>query len=333
MDILSYLKEKAGKDKKTIVLPEGRDERVLKAAEIVLNEDIAKIIIIGNTREIDTTKYKLDNATIIDPKKYELTNKFIEQLFSMRKDKGMSIEEANKYILENNMYFACMLVINGLADGIVSGSISSTADTLRPALQTISTKENIKNVSSFFLVDVPNCNYGENGKFIFADCGLLQYPTSIQLAEIAKLAADSFISLLQKEPIIAMLSHSTLGSAKHAEIDKVVEAKNIFKNNYKNYKIEGELQLDAAIVPEIAKIKAPNSKYAGSANVLIFPNIDAANIGYKLVEKLAKAKCYGPITQGFVHPVNDLSRGCNHHDIVGVITITAIQAQNKKSTI
>ena len=216
-----------------------------------------------------------------------------------------------------------MLLLFNMADGIVSGAIHSTSNTLRPALQLIKTKNGINHASSFFLMDI------KNSTFIFADCGLIQYPTSEQLSEIAKLAADNYKLLFDKEPIIALLSHSTLGSAKHEEVDKVKNALKIFKNNYEGYKIEGELQLDAAIISDVAKIKAPNSEYAGKANILIFPNLDAGNIGYKLVERFADSHAYGPILQGLRYPVNDLSRGCSYEDIVGVIAITAIQSQEK----
>ena len=226
------------------------------------------------------------------------------------------------------MYYACMLVKTGRADGVVSGACHSTSNTLRPALQIIKTKPGVKLVSSFFLMTVPNCEYGENGTFVFADCGLEQNPDSEKLAAIAASSAESFKLLVEKEPRVAMLSHSSMGSAKHNDVDKVVEATRIAKELYPEYLIDGELQLDAAIVPEIGKSKAPNSKVAGSANVLVFPDLDAGNIGYKLVQRLAKAEAYGPVCQGIANPVNDLSRGCSANDIVGVVAITAVQAQN-----
>ena len=227
------------------------------------------------------------------------------------------------------MYYACMLVKTGRADGVVSGACHSTANTLRPALQIIKTKPGTMLVSAFFLMVVPNCNYGEQGTFIFADSGLEQNPTPERLAAIAASSAETFQLLVQKEPIVAMLSHSTMGSASHPDVDKVIEAVKIAKENYPQYKIDGELQLDAAIVPEVAASKAPHSPVAGRANVLVFPDLDAGNIGYKLVQRLAKAEAYGPVTQGIAAPVNDLSRGCSADDIVGVVAITAVQAQNK----
>ena len=240
----------------------------------------------------------------------------------------MTLEEAERLLKEDYMYYACMLVKTGRADGVVSGACHSTSNTLRPALQIIKTKPGVKLVSSFFLMTVPNCEYGENGTFVFADCGLEQNPDSEKLAAIAASSAESFKLLVEKEPRVAMLSHSSMGSAKHNDVDKVVEATRIAKELYPEYLIDGELQLDAAIVPEIGKSKAPNSKVAGSANVLVFPDLDAGNIGYKLVQRLAKAEAYGPVCQGIANPVNDLSRGCSANDIVGVVAITAVQAQN-----
>lgn len=329
MNFIDTIKERAKKDLKTIVLPESMDDRILEAASIILKENIAKIIIIGNKEEIIAKKADLENATIIDPNKSELTEDFINKLVELRKHKGMTYEEVTKLIHEDYMYFACMLVKEGMADGIVSGACHSTANTLRPSLQIIRTAPDVELVSAFFLMVVPNCEYGENGTFIFADSGLEQNPDSKKLAAIAGSSAESFKLLVEKEPIVAMLSHSTKGSASHSDVDKVIEATNLAKEKFPQFKIDGELQLDAAIVPEIAQSKAPDSEIAGHANVLIFPDLDAGNIGYKLVQRLAKAEAYGPITQGIASPVNDLSRGCSIDDIVGVIAITAVQAQSK----
>ena len=331
MSFIDNIKRRAKEDIKTIILPESMDIRVLKAAEKVLEEGISNVIIIGNEEEIENTGkgLKLEKAKIIDPANSELTESFINKLYELRKEKGMTLEEAKHLLLDDYMYFACMLVKEGMADGIVSGACHSTANTLRPSLQIIRTAPNVDLVSAFFLMVVPNCEYGENGTFIFADSGLEQNPDSNKLACIAGSSAESFKLLVEKEPVVAMLSHSTMGSASHADVDKVVEATKIAKEKYSNYKIDGELQLDAAIVPEVAQSKAPNSDVAGHANVLIFPDLDAGNIGYKLVQRLAKAEAYGPITQGIAAPVNDLSRGCSVDDIVGVVAITAVQAQNK----
>ena len=329
MNIIDRLKQRAKEKRKTIVLPETMDIRVLEAAEIVLKEEIANIILVGDPQKIkeQNPNLNLDSARIINPNTDELTEKFINDLYELRKEKGLTKEQAKELLLTDNMYYACMLVKEGLADGAVSGACHSTANTLRPALQILKTKKDVDLVSAFFLMVVPNCEYGSNGTFIFADSGLVQNPNPEQLATIAKTSADSFELLVEVQPLIAMLSHSTKGSAHHADVDKVISATNIAKEKYKDYMIDGELQLDAAIVPEVAKSKAPDSKVAGHANVLIFPDLDAGNIGYKLVQRLAKAEAYGPITQGIAKPVNDLSRGCSKEDIVGVVAITAVQAK------
>ena len=330
MSFINTIKERAKKNKKTIVLPETMDKRVLEATEKILNEGIANIILIGKKDEILENSKGLDisQATIIDPFTSSMTEDLIQELVEIRKNKGLTYDEARKLILSDYAYFACMLVKTGHADGVVSGACHSTANTLRPALQIIKTKPGTMLVSAFFLMIVPNCQYGDNGVFIFADSGLVQNPSSEELAAIAASSADSFELLVGDEPIVAMLSHSTKGSASHPDVDKVVKAVKIAKENYPQYKIDGELQLDAAIVPKVAESKAPGSNVAGRANVLIFPDLDAGNIGYKLVQRLAKAEAYGPVTQGIAAPVNDLSRGCSVDDIVGVVAITAVQAQN-----
>ena len=330
MNFIESIKERAKRNKKTIVLPETMDKRVLKAAEIILKEKIANVILIGDEKDIYTLGNQLDlsAATIINPLTSIYTENFVQKLVELRKDKGMSYEEAKRLLLEDYMYYACMLVKTGMADGVVSGACHSTSNTLRPALQIIKTAPNVLLVSAFFLMVVPNCEYGEKGTFIFADSGLEQNPTSERLAAIASSSAQSFRLLVEKEPIVAMLSHSTMGSAHHADVEKVVEAVRIAKDKYPQYQIDGELQLDAAIVPSVASSKAPNSPVAGHANVLVFPDLDAGNIGYKLVQRLANAEAYGPITQGIAAPINDLSRGCSVEDIVGVVAITAVQAQN-----
>lgn len=330
MNFIDTIKERAKKDKKRIVLPESMDKRTMEAADKALKEKIADIIIIGTPEEIEENSkgFDISDATIIDPNTSELTEELINGLVEIRKNKGLTYEDAKNLLLTDYMYYACMLVKTGRADGVVSGACHSTANTLRPSLQIIKTKPGVMLVSAFFLMVVPECEYGSNGTFVFADSGLEQNPTPERLAAIAASSAESFKLLVEKEPLVAMLSHSTMGSAKHADVDKVVEAVKIAKENYSQYKIDGELQLDAAIVPSVAKSKAPNSEVAGHANVLVFPDLDAGNIGYKLVQRLAKAEAYGPITQGIDSPINDLSRGCSADDIVGVIAITAVQAQN-----
>ena len=328
MSFIDNIITRAKANKKTIVLPETMDDRVLGAAEKIVNEDVANVILIGNKEEILEKNSSLNKCVIIDPiEDSVLTDELTLKLYDLRKEKGLSEEEARKLLTEDYMYFACMLVKTGRADGVVSGACHSTANTLRPALQIIKTKENCKLVSAFFLMVVPDCQYGSNGTFIFADSGLVQDPTSEELAYIANSSADSFELLVQEKARVAMLSHSSMGSAKHELVDKVVNGVKLAKEMYPKLEIDGELQLDAAIVPEVANSKAPNSSVAGHANVLIFPNLDAGNIGYKLVQRLAKAEAYGPITQGIAAPINDLSRGCSVDDIVGVVAITCVQAQ------
>ena len=329
MSFIESIKERAKQNKKRIVLPETMDRRVLEAAEKIIREDIADIILIGKEEEIAENSKGLDisGAKIINPFTSDLTEELTLEFVEIRKNKGLTYDEAKKMLLEDYAYFACMLVKTGRADGVVSGACHSTANTLRPALQIIKTKPGTMLVSAFFLMVVPDCVYGNNGVFVFADSGLVQNPNSEELAAIAKSSAESFELLVGSEPSVAMLSHSTKGSASHPDVDKVVNAVKIAKERYPQYKIDGELQLDAAIVPEVAATKAQDSKVAGHANVLIFPDLDAGNIGYKLVQRLAKAEAYGPVTQGIAAPVNDLSRGCNVDDIVGVVAITAVQAQ------
>ena len=331
MNLIEDIKCRVKSNKKTIVLPETMDRRVLEAADMILKEDISNIVLIGREEDIRNNSEGLDlsKANIINPYTSDLTLELAEKLYELRKEKGLTLESANKLLLEDYMYYACMLVKIGKADGAVSGACHSTANTLRPALQILKTKPGVKLVSSFFLMVVPDCEFGDNGIFVFADCGLEQNPDSDKLAAIAASSAESFQLLTGNEARVAMLSHSTMGSAKHMDVDKVVKAVEIAKREYSQYKIDGELQLDAAIVPSVASSKAPNSDVAGRANVLVFPDLDAGNIGYKLVQRLAKAEAYGPICQGIASPVNDLSRGCSASDIVGVVAITALQASVK----
>lgn len=331
MGFIDLIKERARSDKKTIVLPESMDRRTWEAAETILKEDIANLIIIGTPEEVEENSKGLDvsGAAIINPHTYEKTQEYIDLFVELRKAKGMTREKAKELMLSDYAYYGCLMIKNGDADGLVSGACHSTADTLRPSLQIVKTKPGAKLVSAFFLVIVPDCEFGENGAFIFADCGLNQNPTAEQLSEIAKSSAESFELLVGKEAMVAMLSHSSMGSAKHADVDKVAEATRIAKEAYPEMKVDGELQLDAAIVPGIGASKAPGSSVAGKANVLVFPDLDAGNIGYKLVQRLAKAEAYGPVCQGIARPVNDLSRGCSADDIVGVVAITAVQAQSE----
>ena len=272
--------------------------------------------------ELDLTGVK-----IVDPETDPKFEHYAETLFKLREKKGMTLEKAHETLKADYITYGVMMVKEQDADGLVAGACHATADTLRPALQILKTAPGTELVSGFFIMDVPNCEYGSNGTFLFADCGLNQDPTSEELAVIADSSAKSFKALVGEEPVVAMLSHSTKGSAKHALVDKVVEAVKIAHEKYPELNVDGELQLDAAIVPSVAESKAKGSTVAGHANVLIFPNLDCGNIGYKLVQRLAKAEAYGPMLQGIARPVNDLSRGCSAEDIVGVVALTAVQAQ------
>ena len=334
MGFIDDIKAKAKTCKKTIVLPETEDIRTYEAAEAVIKEGTANIVLIGSEEEIAKNKGSFDvsGATIVDPAKYEKTDAYIAKLVELRQKKGMTEEQARELLLTNYMYFGVMMVKMKDADGMVSGACHSTADTLRPCLQILKTKPGTKLVSSFFVMVVPDCDMGSNGTFIFSDAGLEQNPDAEKLAAIALSSADSFKALTGNEPIVALLSHSTKGSAKHDDVDKVVEATRIAKENApEGLMIDGEFQLDAAIVPEIGQSKAPGSPVAGKANVLIFPDLDAGNIGYKLVQRLAKAEAYGPLTQGIAAPVNDLSRGCFPEDIYKTIIMTCSQAIGLKN--
>ena len=330
MSFIEDIKKRAKQDIKTIVLPESNDIRVIKATSQILKEGFADIILIGNKKEILDLANKNDvditQAKIIEPLKSDKFSKYATDFYELRKNKGMTLNKA-KEIMKDNVYFGMMMVKEGDADGLVSGACHSTADTLRPALQILKTKPGTKLVSAFFLMVVPNCEYGENGAFVFGDCGLNEYPDPDSLSEIAISSSKSFKQLVEKEPKVAMLSYSSYGSAHSPLTDKVVEATKILKEKMPNLIADGELQLDAAIVPEIAASKAPGSPLKGEANTLIFPDLDAGNIGYKLVQRLAKAEAYGPLCQGIAKPVNDLSRGCSAEDIAGVVAITAVQAQ------
>ena len=332
MNFIEEIKNRARNELKTIILPETEDVRVLRAAEKVTKEGFANIILVGNE---ETTKklaqdndINIDGIRIVNPSKSEKYEEYVNKFFELRQKKGVSIEKARETML-NNVYFGMMMVKEGDADGLVSGAAHSTADTLRPALQILKTAEGTKLVSAFFLMVVPDCDFGENGTFVFSDCGLNQNPTSDELSEIAISSAKSFEQLVGKEPKVAMLSYSTYGSAKSDLVDKVQEATRILKEKAPNLKADGEMQLDAAIVKEIGEKKAPGSEVTGHANTLIFPDLNSGNIGYKLVQRLAKAEAYGPLCQGIAKPVNDLSRGCSSDDIVGVVALTAVQAQLK----
>ena len=328
---IDEIKKRASKEIKTIILPESEDIRVLEATKQVIEEGYAKIILVGNEEKIlkkaKENNINISEAKIVDPNNAKEYDEFVEILYNLRKHKGMTEEQA-KELVKDPVYFGMLMLKENMADGLVSGAIHSTSDTLRPALQILKTAPNTKLVSAFFVMVVPDCKYGENGTFIFGDSGLNEDPNAKSLSEIAISSSKSFRQLVGKEPKVAMLSYSTYGSAKSALTEKVIEATRRVKEKMPDLIVDGELQLDAAIIPEIAKSKAPGSPLKGEANVLIFPDLNAGNIGYKLVQRLAKAEAYGPLCQGIAKPVNDLSRGCSKEDIAGVVAITAVQAQS-----
>lgn len=332
MSFIDIIKEKARQEIQTIVLPEAMDIRTLTATEQVLEQKLANIILIGDEEEIKAKAgdLKIDGAKIVNPKSFEKMDEYVDMLFKLRESKGMTKEKAQELLLNDPLFLGVMMVKMKDADGMVAGAVNSTANVLRPSLQILKTAAGTKIVSTFFVMSVPDCELGVNGTFIFSDCGLNQNPSAEELASIAGSSAKTFESLVGGEPIIAMLSHSSKGSASHPDVDKVVEATKIAQREYPQYQIDGELQADAAIIPKVGQSKAPDSKVAGRANVLVFPDLDSGNIAYKLVQYLAKAEAYGPITQGIAAPINDLSRGASAEDIVGVVAITAVQAINQK---
>ena len=320
-------------EKKTIVLPETEDSRILKAAQIVVEHNLAKIILIGNKQEIEEKckaegiNISYNDIEVVDNMTSDKKSDYDNLLYELRKHKGLTLEDAKK-LNEDKVYFATMMVKAKDADGVVSGAIHSTSDTLRPALQIIKAQPNVHSVSSFFLMETPKKELGTNGVMLFSDCGLIEFPTVEQLVDIVIESAQSFRSLTEQEPIIALLSYSTKGSAKHEAIDKLHEVLTLLKERNVDFKVDGEFQLDAALIPEVAKLKAPDSEVAGKANVLIFPNLEAGNIGYKMAQRFGDALAIGPVTQGLNSPVNDLSRGSSVDDIVGTIVVTCLQANN-----
>ena len=333
MTFIEEVKNRAKQDIKTIVLPEGEDVRVLQAASIVKKEKYADVIIVGEEEKVcmlaKENAIDLTDISIVNPNTSEKFSQYAQKLYELRKQKGMTLEKA-KELLQDNIYFATMMLKEGECDGLVSGACHSTSNTLRPALQILKTAPGTKLVSAFFVMVTQEKNLGERGTFIFGDCGLNEYPDAEALSEIAISSAKSFEQLIGSKPRVAMLSYSTYGSAHSPLTDKVVEATNILKEKNPDFVFDGELQLDAAIIPEIAHRKAKGSPIEGKANVLIFPDLDAGNIGYKLVQRLGRAEAYGPLCQGIAKPVNDLSRGCSAEDIAGVIAITAVQARITK---
>ncbi len=328
MNFLEQISERARNDIKTIVLPESSDIRTIKAAALVQEKGIANIVLVGREEEISKLAGELDisKARIVDPETSPDYEKYADALYELRKAKGMTPEKARE-IIKDELYWGVMMVKMGDADGMVSGAVHSTSDTLRPALQILKTAPGTKLVSAFFVMVVPDCEYGSNGTFIYADSGLVENPTADELSEIAISSAKSFEALVQDEPVVAMLSYSSYGSAKSELTQKVIDATKLAKEKAPDLLLDGELQADAAIVPSVGASKAKGSPVAGKANVLVFPDLNCGNIAYKLTQRLAKAEAYGPITQGIAKPVNDLSRGCSAEDIVGVVAITAVQAQ------
>lgn len=326
MEFMRQIKLRAAKKNCRILLPESYDERVTEAAVKVAEEGIARVVLLSDNGKPMPNQEKLthSNIEILDYKNSVDYEKFTEELYELRKKKGMTREKAAEF-LKNPLYYGAMLVKNGKVDGMVAGACHSTGDTLRPALQIVKTAKGIKTVSAYFLMIVPDCDYGDNGVFLFADSGLVEFPDENQLIDIAVASAKSFEQMTRHEPVVAMLSYSTKGSAKNEKLKPIVSAVKRVKEKYPNLKIDGELQLDAAVDKKVAQMKSKGSRVAGNSNVLIFPDLNSGNIGYKLVQRLAKAEAYGPITQGLRRPVNDLSRGCNADDIVGVVAITCIQ--------
>lgn len=331
MGLIDSIKDNARKELKTIVLPEPEDERVLKATQQVLADKTAKIVLIGNPDIIKADAQKcganIEGATIIDPKNYANIDAYVNELVELRKSKGLSATEAKELLTTEPRFFGCMMVRLGDADGLVAGSNSPTADVLRAAIQVIKTAPGIKTVSSAFVMETADGKFGDNGLLLFADCAVLPDPNAEQLADIAASTAATAKSVVGLEPRVAMLSFSTMGSAEHPLVDKVKNAVQILKDRNVDFAFDGEMQADAAIVEAIGKKKAPDSKVAGTANILVFPDLQAGNIGYKLVQRFANADAHGPIVQGLAKPVNDLSRGCSVEDISNLVAITATQCK------
>ena len=330
MSVLDSIKEKAKADVKHILLPEGSEERTVQAARIITDEKIAKVTLLGDEEEIKKVAEKFNvclcGIDIINPLTDPDFEHYANGFYELRKAKGMTPEKARETI-KNTLFYACMMIKEGKADGMVSGAINTTGNTLRPGLQIIKMAKGINTISSCFIMEIPNKEYGDNGLMLFGDCAININPNPDELASIAIATANTAKTLLGMDPKVAMLSFSTKGSAKHENVDKVTAALAKVKELAPDLDVDGELQADAAMVPKVAALKAPGSKVAGHANVLIFPDLQAGNIGYKLVQRLAGAEAVGPVSQGFAKPINDLSRGCSIADIASVVAMIAVQAQ------
>jgi len=330
MKLIEDIKDKARKLNKRIVLPESTEERTLKAADQVIQEKLARITLIGNPEEIlmMADKFQLKNigrAEMVNPVSHKMKDHYIDMMVELRKHKGLTRDEASK-LIENPLYLSVMMIKNGDADGEVAGAANATGDVLRPAFQYVKTRPGISVVSGAFIMIHPDPSFGDNGVIVFADGAVHPDPTDKELAEIAVATARTTKSILGIEPRVAMISFSTKGSAKHEMVDKVVNATRMAREMAPDIKIDGELQVDAALIEAIGKIKAPGSDIAGRANVMIFSSLDVGNVAYKLVQRLGKAEAIGPVLQGMAAPINDLSRGCSVNDIVSLVAITANQS-------
>lgn len=320
---------RASSDLKTIVLPEGADVRTLEAAVRIRDLNIAKPVVLAGPKDLENSGFDLSGIEVIDPVNSPQRQRYADTLYELRKEKGLTPQEAFE-LAGNVLFFGVLMVYLDEADGMVAGAAHATSEVLRPSLQILKTAPGTNLVSAFFVMVVPDCEFGSKGAFVFADSGLVQHPDSEGLCDIGISSAASFKALVGAEPVVAFLSHSTWGSAKSPSVDKVHTAVKLAREKAPHLALDGEFQLDTAIVPSVGTLKAPGSTVAGKANVLVFPDLDSGNIAYKIAQRLAKAEAYGPITQGIAKPVNDLSRGCSADDIVGVVGITAVQAQNAR---
>ena len=333
MEILKKIRQRAKEAKKTIVLPEAADDRILQAAKIVVEEELANLILLSSEANLksraDAFGLDLSRVKVINPLESPKLEEFSNKFFELRKHKGITEDDARQQ-MSQFVNFAAMMVRDGMADGIVAGAMTTTADVAKAAIYCIGFGEKIRTISSCFLITLPDCTYGAGGTFVFADCGIVPDPSPAQMANIAASASELFKLLVEEEPRVALLSFSTKGSAEHEMVDKVVKAKELIEKKYPELVADGELQLDAAIVPAVAKIKAPGSNVAGKANVLVFPDLNAGNISYKMVQRLAKAEVVGPMMNGVKKPCSDLSRGCTIDEVVNAVCTTAIRVIEDK---